>query len=203
MTLWICDSRHCFPFSVSYLLLYNLSMVSFTDRLKAKLRKDAPTVPRAGDSPATVTPHAQAVPDPASTSPTTISTPERLWNRAYEHAKAQTPSTVDAYERILSVRLLEHDVNVPNGLALQQNGISQNADGRRTQMQQLVQHGLRNTESDARVKQCIDDGMQAVMAVKDVMDRAVLASPEAAVAWVGVCFALEVWLPTSAIEALY
>jgi hypothetical protein len=30
------------------------------------------------------------------------------------------------------------------------------------------------------------------MAVKEVVDKAIQASPEAAVAWVGVCFALEV-----------
>ena len=34
--------------------------------------------------------------------------------------------------------------------------------------------------------------MQAVHSVKGIIDKAVKAAPEAALAWVGVCFALEV-----------
>lgn len=60
------------------------------------------------------------------------------------------------------------------------------------QMQQLVQNGLHRTEKDARVKQDMEEGIQAAMAVKEVVDKAIQASPEAAIAWVGVCFALEV-----------
>jgi hypothetical protein len=174
-------------------------MVSFKEHLKAKLRgKDAPTAPRAKASPTAVTPPAQAAPGSAASPP---SIPERLWNRAYEHAKANDSSTVDAYEKILSVRLVEHNADVPDAphpanLASQQNEIAQNADKRRMQMQQLVQYGLRKTEKDAQVKQGVGDGIQAAMAVKEVVDKAIQASPEAAVAWVGVCFALEVWIPT-------
>jgi hypothetical protein len=180
-------------------------MVSFKDRLKSKLRKDAPAAPRAGASPAAVTPHAQAAPSPATSPP---SVPERLWNRAYEHAKANNSSTVDAYEKILSSRLKECNVDVPEAprsanLASQQNGISQDADKRRVQMHQLVQNGLRKTEKDAQVKQTVGDGMQAAMTVKEVVDKAIQASPEAAVAWVGVCFVLEVWLPTVETNTAY
>jgi hypothetical protein len=84
--------------------------------------------------------------------------------------------------------------NPPNSADLrpQQNEIAQDADKRRMQMQQLVQTGLRRTEKDAKVKQGMEEGIQAVMAVKEVMDKAIQASPEAAVAWVGICFALEV-----------
>jgi hypothetical protein len=59
-------------------------------------------------------------------------------------------------------------------------------------MQRLVNHGLRRTERDAELKQGMEDGIQAALAVKEVVDKAVQASPEAAIAWVGVCFALEV-----------
>jgi hypothetical protein len=62
-------------------------------------------------------------------------------------------------------------------------------------MQQLVPHGLHKTEKDAQVKQGVGDSIQAALSVKEVVDKAIQASPEAAVAWVGVCFALEVWLP--------
>lgn len=170
-------------------------MVSFKERLKAKLgRKDPPTSPLAEASSTTITLHAQAVSDPA-TPPSIL--PERLWNQAYDLVKASDPSTVDAYESILSARLSEQDAGAsdpphPADLASQQNKIAQDADKRRMQMQRLVQHGLRRTEKDAKVKQDMEDGTQAVMAVKEIVDKAIQASPEAAIAWVGVCFALEV-----------
>jgi hypothetical protein len=177
-------------------------MVSLRDRLEAKLRKkNALTA-----SPSTITPHAQATPDPPTSPP---SIPERLWNRAYERAKTNDSTTVDAYEKILSVRLVERNATgVPDTsssaeLASQHNGISQNADKRRVQMQQLVQYGLHKTEKDANVKQGIGDGIQAAMAIKEVVDKAIQASPEAAVAWVGVCFALEVCIHTIRIDARY
>jgi hypothetical protein len=59
-------------------------------------------------------------------------------------------------------------------------------------MQQLVELSLHTTERDANFKQKIGDGLQAGMRVKEIIDRAVQASPEAAIAWVSVCFALEV-----------
>jgi hypothetical protein len=59
-------------------------------------------------------------------------------------------------------------------------------------MQQLVHNGLQKTEEEAAVKQGMEDGIQAAMAVKQVVDKAIQAAPEAALAWVGVCFALEV-----------
>jgi hypothetical protein len=87
-------------------------MVFFREHLKAKLRKkDAPTAPRARASSTAVTPHTQAAPDSTAAPP---SIPERLWNRAYEHAKANDSSTVDAYKKILSVRLAENNADVPD-----------------------------------------------------------------------------------------
>jgi hypothetical protein len=67
-------------------------------------------------------------------------------------------------------------------LALQQNEIAQDVEERRMQMQQLVRNGLRRTEKDVKVKLGIEDGIQAAMAVKEVVDKAIQASPEAAVA---------------------
>ncbi|KAK7178050.1 beta transducin-like protein HET-D2Y [Paraphaeosphaeria sporulosa] len=165
--------------------------MSWKDRLKAKLVKRPPISPQVEGSP---TPHARAAPDPA-TFPRSL--PARLWNQAYDRAKTSDSSTVDAYEKILSTRLSEQDAdasNPPNSadLASQQNEIAHDAGKRRIQMQQLVQNGLRRTEKDARVKQGMEDGIQAAMAVKEVVEKAIQASPEAAVAWVGVCFALEI-----------
>jgi N-terminal domain of NWD NACHT-NTPase len=170
-------------------------MVSLKERLKARLsRKAPPTAPRVEASPTATTSHARATPDPATSPP---SLPERLWNRAYDQAKAGNSNAVDAYEKILSARLSEQDADASDALdsadlASQQNEIVQNADERRVQMHQLVQYGLRRTEKEAEVKQGMEDGIQTVMIVKEVVNKAIQASPEAAVAWVGVCFALEV-----------
>lgn len=170
-------------------------MVSLKERLKAKLGRKTPlTAPRVQASPTATTPYARATPNPATFPP---SLPERLWNRAYDQAKAGNSSIVDAYEKILSARLSEQDADALEppysaDLASQQNEIAQNTDERREQMQQLVQHGLRRTETMAKVKQGMEDGIQAVMVVKEIVNKAIQVSPEAAVAWVGVCFALEV-----------
>lgn len=64
-------------------------------------------------------------------------------------------------------------------------------------MERLVRAGLERTEKEATVKQGIEQGMQAVNSVKGIVDKAVQASPEAALAWVGICFALEVSSPFS------
>ncbi|KAF2460807.1 hypothetical protein BDY21DRAFT_383665 [Lineolata rhizophorae] len=151
-------------------------------RLKAKFgKKDPPTSPRVEALPTSTTPHARTAPDPATFPP---GLPARLWNQAYDQAKTSDSSTVDEYEKILSARLSQQDADASNpphsaDLASQQNEIAQDADKRRMQMQQLVKQGM-------------EDGIQAAMAVKDVVDKAIQASPEAAVAWVGVCFALEI-----------
>lgn len=137
-------------------------MVSLKERLKAKLgRKAPPTVPRVEASSTATTLYARATPDPATSPP---SLPERLWNRVYDQAKAGNSSIVDAYEKILSARLSEQDVDASEppysaDLASQQNEIAQNADKRRVQMQQLVQHRLCRTEKEAKVKQGIEDGI--------------------------------------------
>ncbi|SPN97662.1 uncharacterized protein DNG_01175 [Cephalotrichum gorgonifer] len=59
-------------------------------------------------------------------------------------------------------------------------------------MKQLVQAGLERTQKEAAIKREINAGLQAMQAVKGAMDKAVQAAPEAAVAWVGVCFGLEI-----------
>ncbi|KAJ4286511.1 hypothetical protein N0V90_013211 [Kalmusia sp. IMI 367209] len=161
-------------------------------RLKAKFSgKQPPTSPLVEASPTT---HARTALHPATSPP---NLPERLWDRAYDQAKLNDSDVVDAYEKILSVRLSEQDAGASvtlhsEVLVSQQNEIAQDVDERRVQMQQLVRYGLSRTEKEVRVKKGMEDGIQAAMAVKEVIDKAIQASPEAAVAWVGVCFALEI-----------
>jgi hypothetical protein len=117
-----------------------------------------------------------------------------LWNQAYDQTKAGNSSIVNTYETILSARLHQKsaDPTDPADPASQQNKIKQNKikqnkikqnPGKRwIQMRQLVQDGLHRTEKEANVKQGIEDGIQAAMAVKVVVDKAIQAAPEAALA---------------------
>ncbi|KAF2813542.1 uncharacterized protein BDZ99DRAFT_381439, partial [Mytilinidion resinicola] len=115
-----------------------------------------------------------------------------LWNQAYDKVKTKEPALVDAYERILS-RKLNNDEASLTALEPPKNEMEQeNPEKRRSQMMQLIRAGLDKTEREAAIKQGIDDGMQAVHSVRGIIDKAVKAAPEAALAWVGVCFVLEI-----------
>jgi hypothetical protein len=170
-------------------------MASLKDRFKAKFGRKEPPITPPDEAPSpSITPQAQSAPDTAI-SPDNL--PDRLWNQAYDLAKTGDSSTVDAYEKLLSARLSEQDAGASTilesaDLTLQRNQIAHDAKGRQVQMQQLVQNGLHRTEKAAKVKQGIEGSLQATEVIRDVVSKAVQASPQAAVAWVGVCFALEV-----------
>jgi hypothetical protein len=120
-----------------------------------------------------------------------LSPPERLWDRAYDDLKADNSTLVSAYEEILSREL---NGNAPK--EYQETAIEQtNPATRRSQMIQLVQTGLMKTEKEAKVKQAIGEAMQPVLLAKDMIGSAVQAVPQAALAWTGVCLALQVCLP--------
>jgi hypothetical protein len=128
----------------------------------------------------------------SSTSPL----PERLWNEAYDRLKEDEPKLVDAYERILSRDL---DDASPEGSQTGKNEIAQ-ADRikRWEQMQRLLQAGLQKTEQESRAKQTIGNAMQGLLAVKDMIGSALQTMPQAALAWTGVCFAIEVRMSRAA-----
>ena len=137
-----------------------------------------------------------ASPAPTATSDTVASNPpslpERLWDRAYDELKAKESKLVAAYEKILSRELKEGDSSsVTSGLC--ENAIEQtNLTTRRSQMEELVQAGLKKTEGEDKVKQVIGRAMQGVLSVKDIIGSALQPVPQAAIAWAGVCFALQV-----------
>ncbi|KAM6506442.1 hypothetical protein FSOLCH5_013423 [Fusarium solani] len=59
-------------------------------------------------------------------------------------------------------------------------------------MHQLVQEGLDRTQKQASIKRGIGEGLEAVKAVRGIVDKAVQVAPEASIAWVGVCLGLEI-----------
>ncbi|KAK2669042.1 NACHT nucleoside triphosphatase [Fusarium oxysporum f. sp. vasinfectum] len=126
---------------------------------------------------------------------------ERLWNQAYDELKASEPKLVEAYEKILSVGLHRND---PSSVTCEstENEIEGAHETRCRQMQQLVRDGLDRTQKAASIKRGIDEGLQAVQAVRGIVDKAIQAAPEAAIAWVGVCLGLEI-LSNPVTEARY
>ncbi|KPA36057.1 nwd1 protein [Fusarium langsethiae] len=126
---------------------------------------------------------------------------ERLWNQAYDELKANEPKLVEAYEKILSVKLHGND---PSSVACEstENEIEGSCETRRHQMQRLVRDGLDWTQKQASVKRGIDEVLEVVQPVRGIVDKAIQAAPEAAIAWVGVCLGLEI-LSNPVTEARY
>ncbi|PKK47848.1 hypothetical protein CI102_8172 [Trichoderma harzianum] len=115
---------------------------------------------------------------PTST-PTSLA--EHLWDRAYDDLKKQDAALIQAYEKILSNKLNE-------ATGSEQNIIAQHdAHARRNQMRQLIYDGLNKTAKEAKVKEVIG----IAISTKDIITNAVQAVPKAALAWTGVCMALE------------
>ncbi|KAF3060313.1 hypothetical protein CFAM422_011473 [Trichoderma lentiforme] len=118
---------------------------------------------------------------PTSTYHAPASLAEYLWDRAYDDLKKQDAALIQAYEKILSNKLDE-------ATGSEQNIIAQHdAHTRRKQMRQLIYDGLNKTEKEAKVKEAIG----IVLSTKDIITNAVQAVPQAALAWTGVCVALE------------
>ncbi|KAJ9139419.1 WD40 repeat-like protein [Pleurostoma richardsiae] len=142
--------------------------------------------PLTGDSAAATV----ATTTPAEAEGIAPSLPERLWDRAYDALKEDHAGLVEAYEKILSSQL-ERGLGstVPES---QQNAIAQHdPDARRRQMVQLVLAGRDRTTREAKLKSAIGTSVQAVLSLKDTVSLAIQAVPQAALAWSGVCIAME------------
>jgi WD40 repeat protein len=142
-----------------------------------------------------------AIPPPATALNPAATTyaiqPEQLWDRAYDDLKTYESALVMAYEKILSREL---DKDAPNSIALesQVNTVEQIEPAiRRLQMRQLVQAGLKKTEAEAKAKQNIGNAMRVILSAKNIVSSAVQVFPQAALAWTGVCFALQILLNPS------
>jgi hypothetical protein len=117
--------------------------------------------------------------------------PEHLWDRAYDDLKVQETALVQAYERILSGKLYDRGLE-SNGDVYEENTIAQDNPGtRRAQMERLITAGIAKITREARVKGNIGTGIQVIMSAKDIISSAIQNIPQAALAWAGVCVALE------------
>ncbi|KAF4920398.1 Vegetative incompatibility protein HET-E-1, partial [Colletotrichum fructicola] len=141
--------------------------------------------------------HISPPPTPISQSSSPLQTPistannlkERLWNQAYDNLKRSESKLVEAYENLLSAEL-PGDSHTPAASA--ENHIKPDPQERWHQMELLVQVGLQKTKKDAESKQKASDVIRVISPLKEGIGKAVQAAPEAAIAWVGVSFALEI-----------
>jgi hypothetical protein len=124
---------------------------------------------------------------------------ERLWEIAYEKAKESDAEIVDAYERILSTWLRGSEIvsEYPKSADEElENNISPDIDCRREQMQQIMQYMQEKAEMHAETRQKFEKGIGIFTILKELGNTAVKASPEAALAWGGVCCVVEVCFAT-------
>ncbi|UKZ64546.1 uncharacterized protein TrAtP1_005761 [Trichoderma atroviride] len=69
-------------------------------------------------------------------------------------------------------------------------------------MRRLIDEGLNNTAREAKIKETIGTATQFIFAAKDIISSAIQTAPQAALAWSGVCVALEmIQNPIAATEA--
>ncbi|KAK3952421.1 NACHT domain-containing protein, partial [Pseudoneurospora amorphoporcata] len=131
---------------------------------------------------------------------TTTSLPVRLWECAYNELKQEEVKLVDAYEKILSRQLQDGPGStVPES---QSNTIAQNTLDRRRQMTKLINAGLAKTEREIKVKESLGVAVDVILSAKNTISAAIQAVPQAALAWTGICIALEIFInPIKATEA--
>jgi N-terminal domain of NWD NACHT-NTPase len=75
-------------------------------------------------------------------------------------------------------------------------------DKRWSQMDRLVQAGLKKTERESKMKQTVGAALQGFLSLKALIGSALETIPQAALAWMGVCFTMQVGLSTR-LQRLY
>ena len=162
---------------------------STSDKRSADTSNNPKPVTNAVDS--SSCPAQQAPPDdPSSSSPS-----KRLWDEAYDGLKKDEPELLNAYENIIS-RGMEKDDSSPSGGRNDEKTIAQtDREHRRSQMERIVRAGLERTKRENDVKQTVGVGLQACLTLKDLVGSALSTVPQAALAWAGVCFVMQVSLP--------
>jgi N-terminal domain of NWD NACHT-NTPase len=116
--------------------------------------------------------------------------PDQLWDQAYDDLKRSNPKLFDFYETILS-RELTDDSIVDKGNVIEQSDWTK----RGSQMDQLLKNGLDKTEKVANVEKKIGIAINILLSVKEVVGSSLQPVPVAAIAWSGLCVALNVSEP--------
>ena len=103
----------------------------------------------------------------------------------YDELKASERKVVDVHKTTLFDGLLRNDSSSAASQPTEYR-IGKTQDARCRQMQQLVQAGLDRIQREAFTEGGIDEGLQAVQAVRGIVDKAIQTAPQATIAWTGV-----------------
>jgi hypothetical protein len=118
-------------------------------------------------------------------------TPEQLWDRAYDDLKADKPKLLMLYETMLSCELDDSLKETKENVIEQRDPVK-----RRSQIDCLFNAGLDKAQKLVNVEKNIGDAINIVLSVKEAIGSALQAVPIAALAWTGVCVALQASLPS-------
>ncbi|KAH6654092.1 hypothetical protein BKA67DRAFT_269741 [Truncatella angustata] len=164
-------------------------------------------------------PAAHATPLPSQTTLPQSTAGLSLWNRAYEALQSEDEQLVNRYEKLLSRQLPERGTsiimsqNMPQqkeDLNYAENQINAEPDERRNQLIEILDQGLKQAD-EGRIKYTIfgrefdlkDQMAQATKVIQDfksLVGEAVKVSPEASLAWAGVCVFLPLLANPSTVE---
>ncbi|KAH7309672.1 hypothetical protein B0I35DRAFT_358880 [Stachybotrys elegans] len=180
-----------------------------TPTLLEETSSSAAAVPlQATEPPVPATPGILSATAHPITPPSTEDAPS-LWNRAYEALRNEDPQLVDRYEKLLS-RELEGMPPQGDGLDDTQNRIDSNPNKRHGQLKEITYRGLQRADEkhikytlfghDFVLKDQVAQAGRFIQTVKTLVNEAVKVSPEASLAWAGVCVLLPVLTNPSAAE---
>ncbi|KAH8744548.1 hypothetical protein F5883DRAFT_476236, partial [Diaporthe sp. PMI_573] len=142
-----------------------------------------------------------------------------LWTRAYEGLCEKDRPLVDQYEKLLSKELPKDATGTTASqdttgqvetLGLAKNRISTDPDTRQAQLKKITDNGIRRAEEkqieytvfghNFVLRDQVSQAAHFIKNVKGLVDEAVKVSPEASLAWAGVCVLLPVFTNQSAAE---
>lgn len=119
--------------------------------------------------------------------------PEEIWDEAYDGLKAEQPQLMHIYEVILSNKLHDPNSDHPqsgNGT----NTIATAGDERRAQMLAIMQYGQNRVKREVKIKESVGEAMEIVNSMKSIISTGIQAAPQAALPWSIVSMALDVSL---------
>ncbi|KAL6800148.1 hypothetical protein J3E68DRAFT_435555 [Trichoderma sp. SZMC 28012] len=115
--------------------------------------------------------------------------PEEIWDEAYDGLKAEQPQLMHIYEIILSNKL--HDPNLENLQSENEtNTIATAGDERRAQMLAIMQYGQNSVKREVKIKESVGEAMEIVSSMKSIISTGIQAAPQAALPWSIVSMAL-------------
>ena len=169
--------------------------VSLTEELQYQHTASSPYLPAAPVRKPAMIPFTDGSTwEPASVQkePAIPTAPSQLWDQAYDDLKRDECKLVELYETIISGEL-DSSKGAKGNIIEQTDRMK-----KRSQMDCLLKTGLDKAAELAKVgkfEKNIGDAINIVLSVKDAVGGALQAVPIAAVAWAGVCVALQVSLP--------